>query len=374
MKKFVYPLFYLTTLLSVNSSMAQPGAYTIGGHTGPPGDNNRITLSVFDPISQEKKMTAMASVNADGSFRLGYPFQGPELYSIKFPAGQEVMLAVDENQKNIVLNISPEGDSIEISGSPDSEKLQGYDKFRKESYQRLVRPAYKAMKAAGDAGDKLAEIEAVATYAHASEQHRRELLDYTAGHIGTSIALYGTVLRWTGDDEVARLDKLVNDFAAEHPDLKMTQVMLGKVARFKKVAIGAPAPPIVEKDENSSTLSLHDVRGKVTLIDFWASWCGPCLRQIPDLREAYAAYHDKGFEIFGVSVDSKMDRWKSAIEKHEMTWPNVSDLKGWGSKVAADYNVTFVPFNMLLDEQGNIIAKNLHSKALQSKLAELLGK
>ncbi|TAK44507.1 MAG: hypothetical protein EPO28_04845 [Saprospiraceae bacterium] len=75
-----------------------------------------------------------------------------------------------------------------------------------------------------------------------------------------------------------------------------------------------------------------------------------------------------------VSVDSEMDRWKGALEKYEMTWPNVSGLKGWASEAAADYNVTFVPFNLLLDEQGNIIAKNLHGKALQSKLAELFRK
>ncbi|MFQ5445641.1 MAG: TlpA family protein disulfide reductase [Saprospiraceae bacterium] len=374
MKKIVFSLFLLATLLSAVSSSGQPGLYIISGHAPPSKDSKRVTLYVFDPISQEKSLTAMAAANADGSFRLGYPFKGPELYAIKLPGGEQVMLAIDEGQKNVVLNVGENGDSIEISGSPDSEKLLGYDRFRVESNRRLVRPTYAAMKSAGDAGGKLAEIEAVAAYARASEQHRRELLDYTAEHIGTSIALYGTVLRWTGDDEVTRLEKLVNDFAAAHPDLKMTQVMLGKVARFKKVAIGAPAPPIVEAGKNGSSLSLYDAKGKVTLIDFWASWCGPCLHQIPGLKEAYAAYHDKGFEIFGVSVDSKKDRWTGAIEKYGMVWPNVSDLKGWGSKVAADYNVTFVPFNMLIDADGTIIAKNLHGKALQSKLAELLDK
>jgi len=374
MKNFAYPLFFLSVLFFAGISMAQPGVYIIGGHVPPPKDGKRLTLHVFDPVSQEKSLTAMATVNADGSFRLGYPFHGPELYTMTFPGGQEVMFAVDEGQNNIVLNMGENSDTIEISGSPDSEKLRGYELFRTKSFRRLVQPTYDAMKSAGDAGDKLAGIEAVAAYAKASEQHRRELLDYTAKYIGASIALYGTVLRWTGDDEVARLEKLVNDFAAGHPELKMTQVMLDKVARFKKVAIGAPAPPIVEKDKNGSTLSLHDVKGKVTLVDFWASWCGPCLRQIPDMKEAYAAYHSKGFEIFGVSVDSEMDRWKGALEKYEMTWPNVSGLKGWASEAAADYNVTFVPFNMLLDEQGNIIAKNLHGKALQSKLRELLRK
>ncbi|TAK44501.1 MAG: hypothetical protein EPO28_04815 [Saprospiraceae bacterium] len=170
MKNFAYPLFFLSVLFFADRSIAQPGAYIIGGHVPPAPDNKRVTLHVFDPISQEKKVTAMAVTGADGSYRLGYIFQGPELYTMTFPGGQEVMLAVDEGQNNIVLNISPDGDSIEISGSPDSEKLQGYDQFRAKSFRRLVQPTYDAMKSAGDAGDKLAGIEAVAAYAQASEQ------------------------------------------------------------------------------------------------------------------------------------------------------------------------------------------------------------
>ena len=118
--------------------------------------------------------------------------------------------------------------------------------------------------------------------------------------------------------------------------------------------------------------NLNELLGKYTLIDFWASWCSPCLLQVPDLKEAYNNYHEKGFEIIGISVDSKEKRWKSAIRKYDMNWPHLSDLKGWKSKASEDYNVTFIPFNMLLDENGKIIAKNLHSNELQDKLNELL--
>ena len=138
------------------------------------------------------------------------------------------------------------------------------------------------------------------------------------------------------------------------------------------MAIGAVAHEIEENNRDGMVVKLSEVKAKVTLIDFWASWCGPCLRQIPDLKEAYTLFHEKGFEIFGVSVDSNGKRWMASIDQYEMTWPQVSNLKGWGSEAAASYNVTFIPFNVLLDENGVIIAKNLHSQNLQNKLAQLL--
>ena len=283
------------------------------------------------------------------------------------------MLVIAKGQDNIQLNV--EGISkgrAAIKGSADSEKLLAYDIFKAESNARLVKPTYDAMRAASKENDHEAEITAVQNYAHASEAHRVELLDFTAKEIGTSIALFGSMLRWTGDEEVDRLDKLVQDFKAVHPTLKMTKVMEEKVNRFKKIAMGVITPAIVLPDTSGNTFSLMDAKGKYTLIDFWASWCTPCLLQIPDLKEAYVEFQPKGFEILGVSVDSKGDRWKKSIVKYDMTWPQVSDLKGWGSASAAAYNVTFIPFNVLIDGEGKIIAKNLHSKALKAKLAKLL--
>ncbi len=350
--------------------------YTITGQVENPGENGEVSLSLFDPVTQAKTPLAKAPVSKEGKYTLEFPFAGADLFRVDFPGRQNVMLTIDAGQKRIELNVEGKSNgAVEIKGSPDSEKLLAYDRFRQASNERLIRPTYEAMRAAAEeeGANPQEEIKAVEAYVEASELHRKELLDFTAENIGTSIALYGTMLRWTGDDEVARLEKLVNDFKSAHPDLEMTGVMLEKVARYKKVALGVKAPEIAEADTAGQVISLYAAKGKVTLLDFWASWCGPCLRQIPDLKEAYAAYHDRGFEIFGISVDTNGDRWKKAIMKYDMTWPNVSNLKGWESDAAAAYNVTFVPFNLLIDENGTILAKNLHSKALQVKLAELLG-
>lgn len=376
--KLFFPLFVSILFFHFDSNAQKENAkialYKISGSVANAEENSQVVLSMFDPVSQHKTPIDTAEISTDKRYQLEFNFSEPDLFRVDFPGGQNVMLAVDAGQENIELNVEGKGKgNIEINGSPDSEKLLAYDEFRAESNERLIKPTYDAMRAAGETNSNPAEeIKAVEAYVKASDEHRKELIDFTEKNIGTSVALFGTVLRWTGDDEVARLEKLVNNFKSMHPDLKMTKVMEDKVERYKKIALGAKASTINENDPSGNPVSLYDKKGKVTLIDFWASWCGPCLRQVPDLLEAYDMYHEKGFEIFGVSVDSKGDRWKASIEKYQMPWPNVSDLKGWGSEPAANYNVTFVPFNVLIDGEGNIIAKNLHSKELQGKLAELL--
>ncbi|MCB0707528.1 MAG: AhpC/TSA family protein [Saprospiraceae bacterium] len=349
-----------------------PSTYSVSGNVinAKPGD--LVILTTFDPITQVKTGVDTSSLDADGNYALNFEFKEPDLFRVDFPSKQYFMLAIDEGQDHITLNITgPDKGQVEITGSEDSQKLLDYDAFRAESNNRLVKVAYDAMKVATDAGDEAAEVEAVLAYAQNNMAHRRELIAFTEENIGTSIALYGTVLRWTGDDQVEKLDQLVRAFAKVHPDLKMTAAMEAKVDRYKKVAIGAVAPDIVQPNQNGKSTSLYQSKGTYTLIDFWASWCGPCILQIPDLKEAKEKFGPLGFEIFSVSADTKGDRWKAAINEHQLDWPNVSDLKGWESEAANAYNVTFLPFNLLIDSEGKIVAKNLHSKALQNKLTEL---
>jgi thiol-disulfide isomerase/thioredoxin len=107
------------------------------------------------------------------------------------------------------------------------------------------------------------------------------------------------------------------------------------------------------------------------LVDFWASWCGPCRKENPAVVAAYQKYKDKGFDILGVSMDDNKDKWLAAIAKDNLTWTHVSDLKGWQNAVGKMYSVTSIPFNLLLDKEGKILAKSLRGADLEAKLAEI---
>lgn len=140
-----------------------------------------------------------------------------------------------------------------------------------------------------------------------------------------------------------------------------------------RVVIGAIAPDLEFPNPEGKLLKLSDLRGKVVLIDFWASWCGPCRRENPNVTRIYEKYHDKGFEVYSVSLDSDAGSWKRAIESDKLVWPNhVSDLKKWQSKAAATYGVNSIPSTFLLDRDGRIVQKNLRGADLERAVQRLL--
>ncbi len=137
-------------------------------------------------------------------------------------------------------------------------------------------------------------------------------------------------------------------------------------------AIGALAPELAFENPDGKILKLSDLRGKYVLIDFWASWCGPCRKENPNVVRLYQQYHEKGFEVFSVSLDKDKNSWIKAIEKDNLLWPNhVSDLKYWSSEGAKIYGVSSIPSTFLIDKDGRIIAKNLRGVELANKLESL---
>jgi peroxiredoxin len=171
-------------------------------------------------------------------------------------------------------------------------------------------------------------------------------------------------------DEISSLFNLLSEDIKNTGEGKSIGMQLSV---SKTTAIGVVAPDFTQNDPDGKPVSLSDFRGKYLLVDFWASWCGPCRKENPHVVNAYNQYKDKNFEILGVSLDNPggKQNWLNAIQKDGLTWPQVSDLKGWQNAVALQYNVQSIPHNFLLDPQGVIIAKNLRGEKLTAKLKEI---
>ncbi len=150
--------------------------------------------------------------------------------------------------------------------------------------------------------------------------------------------------------------------------------MIAHLDVLKKVAVGKTFTDFEMADAKGEPRKLSDYvgKGKVVLIDFWASWCPPCRREMPNLVAAYKQYKNKGFEIVGISLDNKADAWAKGVKDLGITWPQLSDLQGWKNSGAALYGVNSIPHTVLVDKDGTIIAKNLHGEALDAKLKEVL--
>lgn len=146
---------------------------------------------------------------------------------------------------------------------------------------------------------------------------------------------------------------------------------LGEAIRIaSKTGIGVK-PDFTVPDRDGKPVKLSALKGKVVLVDFWASWCGPCRKENPNLVKAYAKYHDKGFEIVGISLDDKKENWLKAIDADQLTWLHASDLKGWKSDLAAEYGIRSIPTSFLVDASGKIIAKDLRGEQLDKKLGDI---
>jgi peroxiredoxin len=174
------------------------------------------------------------------------------------------------------------------------------------------------------------------------------------------------------DPGPGELDSLYKGFTAEIQGSFFGRMLKKAMDLANKTAIGSPAPDFTLADTHDKPVALASFKGKYTLVDFWASWCGPCRAENPNVVKAYRKYHPKGFAILGVSLDQQKSNWEKAIKKDKLAWTQVSDLKGWESSAAALYGVTAIPMNFLLDKEGKIVGKGLRGKALEDKLAEAM--
>jgi thiol-disulfide isomerase/thioredoxin len=210
-------------------------------------------------------------------------------------------------------------------------------------------------------------------------EHKDEKTDAVAQVLFMKALLYVEVIQ--DYDKGGELLKRVKADFPETQAAKNIDKMLGMLEQQKaSMKLQAPLKPGVvfpdfnEKDLAGEPLSIAKFKGKVVLVDFWATWCGPCRGELPNVVAAYNKYHDKGFEIIGISLDQDENELQSFIKQNGVVWPQYFDGKGWNSKLGQKYGINSIPMTFLLDQEGRIVAKGLRGSALDAELAKLLSK
>lgn len=310
------------------------------------------------------------SIAADGTFSASLSLE-PNFYKLRINDSLDVPIVADSGQ-NITINFKSDSE-FEISGSPDTDLFEEYEEYRMGILREIVYPIRGQLDdlRAQNNPDDAHRIEELGTWVLKAEASYRDTLIYAVQKMGTSIAIYPTMVRWNGDKNMDYYEELATNFSAEHKGLEVAELISEKVRILKQISIGGKVSEFTALNPSGEEKSLYNNLGTYTLIDFFGSWCGPCRSESEHLGRMYNQYRDAGFEIFGFGIEFERESWLRALDQDNRTWTNVSTVDGYESTIAADYAITALPKNFLVDENGIIVAKDLHGKELEEKLAEL---
>lgn len=372
MKKIVFII--TSALLFVACNNLKDNEFLISGTANGIENGKKVFIEVQTETGTLAKDTAVVT---DGKFELKGMTEEIDLGFIRIE-NEQINLPIILEEGKIEINIVK--DSLHkstLGGTPNNDKFQ---KFNTES-RAISEKVAKFEKDNGPEMQKAQMSNDTVTVNKLLKEYKKfqnEMNEYSKKFIKDNPDAYLSVLllenflmrQYLTPEEIKTYFDKLNKEVKETKSGKKIKTTLDSMSA---IVIGKVAPNFSAPSPEGKTISLKESLGKVTIIDFWASWCGPCRAENPNVVALYNEFHPQGLNIIGVSLDKDATKWKDAIAKDGLVWPHVSNLKFWEDPIAKQYNVQSIPATFILDEKGIIVAKDLRGEELRAKVAALLG-
>ncbi len=381
MKK-IYPALIVLFLLSCGGSsndtvQEQGDIITISGTVGYPQNG----LILLEQYQGSQRVTSVVDTlpfdQSTYSFSKKVNIESPGYYRLNFYNKQSVNLILNKDDITVNVDGNAQNGHAEVTGSSDHDFIKEIQQMN-QAFQSSpeVTQINKDFMAANQSGDQQSMEELRSRYFELEGNFKNQVaarIESAGASLGAlEILRNGRIL--DKDQNFQTFSKFASTVNEEIPNSLVVNEFVAEVERMKKLALGEIAPDITLPNPDGEMVSLSSLRGNYVLLDFWAKWCRPCRMENPNVVRMYKKYNEQGFEVFGVSLDRTRQDWLQAIEQDGLSWTHVSDLKYFQSDAANLYNVSAIPFALLIDPEGRIIAKNLRGKQLENKLEEIFSK
>ncbi len=372
MKKVAF--VFISALLAISCNNLKDNEFVISGTANGIENGKKVFLEVQTETGSLAKDTAVVT---DGKFELRGTTEELDLGFVRFEKEQINMPLILEHGTIELVIVKDSLQQSTLGGTSNNDLFQKFNSDSRVISDKVV----KFEKDNGATMQKAQMSQDTVTINRLLKEYRKfqeEMNVYSKKFIKDNPDAYLSVLllenflmrQYLTPEEVKTyfegLDKGVQN-------TKSGRKIKTALKKLTQITVGMPAPDFSAPSTEGKRISLKESLGKVTIIDFWASWCAPCRAENPNVVALYKEFHDKGLHIIGVSLDKDATKWKEAITKDGLLWPQVSNLKYWKEPIALQYNVESIPATFILDAKGNIVAKNLRGDALRAKVVALLG-
>ena len=373
-KKIIALVFVLLISVSCKEDTQTTNGYIIEGSIDSSVDNRKIKIIKFE---NNNEIIIDSATIQSGKATLKGQVDSPNLYHVAIEGVYGNMPLVLENKK---ISINFDKNNLlksTIEGSKENDLLKMY--FDDSEMLKTKNAHYgKQLMTARENKDTLKMNEIKSEFNKVSDEITSKHIELVKNNtdLVTSAAILGNIFIAKGISKT-EAKNIFDTFSQEVISSEIGKIINENLAKVT-TDVGNIAPNFTAPNPEGKLVSLNDIKGKVTIIDFWAAWCRPCRRENPNVVKVYKKYHEKGLEIIGVSLDGSpkqndaKEAWIQAIEKDNLTWHQVSNLNFFNDPVAKLYNIQSIPSTFILDSKGVIVAKNLRGQALEAKIAELL--